>query len=321
MYYTEILKKEKEHNLLEIREDNGVRIFHHHFFDEFSPCIFISCGADPVSPEEHKAIRSRKKDISRFYHAHDSFFLVYVLEGETLEFIEGQPFDVTENDLLLITPYTRHHNIFTADSKILFIHIDSEKFLQSLQPAVMENIFFSDFFCDFLSDSHTRKALLFKDCIPHVNWILELILKEYLSEDLLFNSCIQYLLGTLVIELARSQSYQAQNFSECASPHMKEILLYITKNFRDTSLTQVASHFGYNSAYLSRRIRQSTGKNFGQLITDYKLNLAVIMIRQQNLSIEKIAYSCGYQDISTFYKAFRKKFHCTPKELLIRTES
>lgn len=314
MYYNDIVKKEKQ-NILEVQEDTGVKIFHHHFLNQFSSCIFISSGEDPVSTEDYERICSGEKEISEFYHAHDCFFLVYVLEGKNLEFIEDTSFIVTENDLLLITPYTRHHNIFTSDSKILFIHIDSKQFIQSLLPAVMENIIFSDFFSSFLNDKYVRNALLFKDCIPKVKWILDKLIEEYLSENLLHNSYIQYLLGTLIIELARNQPYLSQNFTGASSACMKEILQYITQNFKTISLTQVASHFGYNPAYLSRRIHKSTGKNFNQLVTDYKLNLAVVLINQQNLSIEEVAYSCGYQELSTFYKAFRKKFHCTPRSL------
>ena len=319
MYFDDIIKKEK-HNILEIQEDTGVKIFHHHFFDQFSSCIFISSGENPVSAEEYERIRSGEKEISEFYHAHDCFFLVYVLEGKNLEFIEDTSLIVTENDLLLITPYTRHHNIFTSDSKILFIHIDPKQFIQSLLPAVMENIIFSDFFSSFLNDKYVRTALLFKNCIPNVKWILDKLIEEYLSEDLLHNSYIQYLLGTLIIELARDQSYLSQNFTGALSVQMKEILQYITQNFKTVSLTQAASHFGYNPAYLSRRIHKSTGKNFNQLVTDYKLNLAIVLIHQQNLSIEEVAYSCGYQELSTFYKAFRKKFHCAPRSLTSHTE-
>lgn len=315
MYYDHIIEKEKKHNTLEIQEDNGVKIFHHNYFDRRSSCIFISGCGEPVTEQMYQEICSGQKEISEFYHAHDCFFLVYVLKGENLEFIEDTPLVVTENDLLLITPYTRHHNIFTSDSKILFIHINPRRFIQLLLPAVMENIVLSDFFSDFLNNRYVKKSLLFKDCISNVKWILDKLMEEYLAEDLLHDSYIQYLLGTLMIELARNQSCLSRNFSDASSARMKEVLQYITRNFKNTSLTRTASHFGYNPAYLSRCIHNFTGKTFRQLITDYRLNLAVILIEQQNISIEEVAYTCGYQEISTFYKAFHKRFHCAPREL------
>ena len=180
---------------------------------------------------------------------------------------------------------------------------------------MLENILFSDFFSDFLVDHHVRKSLLFRDCMDSTRFFLSEIVREYAEETLLFQSRMQYLFAALIIQLARNHTFQSNHFSDASTDKMKEVLQFITENYQDVTLDVAAKHFGYHPAYLSRRIRQYSGRTFTQLLTDYKLTRAAILIREHRLSIEEVAFACGYNEASTFYKAFTKKYHCAPRSL------
>lgn len=298
---------------IKITEDNGVKIFHMPFREKG---ISITDSGKPCSQEEFDQALRCELDLSDRYHAHNCFFLVYVISGCNLEIVEGKPIMVTENDLLMLTPYTQHFDVHTEGSEIIFFHIDPLTLFHVVQPAVLENILFSDFFSDFLVDHYVRNSLLFQDCIDTVRFYLDEIIREYIDEQILYQSRMQYLFAAIIIQLARKHTFQASHFSDAMTDRMKSVLQYITDHYKDVTLDTAAKHFGYHPAYLSRRIRQYSGRTFSQLLTDYKLARAALLIREHRLSIEEVAFACGYNEPSTFYKAFTKKYHCAPRSLI-----
>lgn len=313
--YDRIEKQQVAEKNIRMSSDKDVITFHANFRDA-SESILITTGGAPCSDIAYQNALAGIHDYQDHLHVHDCFFISYVVRGENLEIVEGTPMLMTENDLLLLTPYTRHHNYHTADSRILFFHVNPDALYYTILPAVRSNILFADFFSDFLTDRYVRKSLFFPDCMKDVEPVLTEIVEEFVSRRELSAPYIQYLLGILMIRLARNSSYHARHFSDSMSEKMKEVVQYITAHYREITLEDTARHFGYNSAYLSRKIRQFSGKTYGQLLTDYRLNMAAIQIREGKLSIEELAYESGYNDISTFYKAFRRKYGCSPRELI-----
>lgn len=315
-----ILSDVESSNRVRIRNENGVRIFNIDF-GENSNSIYISRGGDACTKQEYEhALNGEIKTYRDFYHAHDCFFIVYVEKGENLEIIEDVPYPMTQNDLIILTPFTRHHNYHTDESRVLFIHVKEDQLIKILLPAIMENALFSQFFSDFIADRYIRKALLFENCREFAEPIIKSILSEYVEKSPLTNTMILYLLGILIITLARLNTYREKNYASQSSERMDQILSYITEHYQDITLTDAAEKFGYNPAYLSRRIREYSGRTFKQLLTDYRLNMSLLMLSEGQKTVDEIAWDCGYQDLSTFYKAFKARYHCAPKEMLTKLQ-
>lgn len=73
-----------------------------------------------------------------------------------------------------------------------------------------------------------------------------------------------------------------------------------------------------NHTTLTTKIKKATGLTFSEYIGTLRLEAAAGMLLDGNETIERIAYSCGYKDKSTFYRAFSKKYGCSPKEYRIK---
>ena len=120
LQYQEIINKIGNPSI-ETISNNDVKIFH---LTQSKGGITITDSGNAYTDEEFEKAQNGLIDFSDNFHAHDSFFLIYVLKGCNLEIVEGEPIMVTSNDLLMLTPYTQHHNVRTASSQVLFIHID-----------------------------------------------------------------------------------------------------------------------------------------------------------------------------------------------------
>lgn len=88
------------------------------------------------------------------------------------------------------------------------------------------------------------------------------------------------------------------------------IMNYLVANIQDVSLEKMAQHFGSQSKYLSRLIKQLFDQTFSQLKTKTRVSISKSLFKLTTKSIEEISENVGYPTVSSYYRAFRM----TPSE-------
>lgn len=75
---------------------------------------------------------------------------------------------------------------------------------------------------------------------------------------------------------------------------------------------------GTNTTYLSNAINACAGKNFRQLVNDYRINYALyLMTKDEDLSsIRGLHLRCGFSSVSVFYDAFKRRTGSSPLQML-----
>lgn len=87
---------------------------------------------------------------------------------------------------------------------------------------------------------------------------------------------------------------------------------YIREHLLDgVTLSSAAAFAGYSESHFSRRFQQLTGVSFRSYLEDAKMNTARKMLIE-GLSLWEISQALGYDGISSFSRAFKRKFHQTP---------
>ena len=92
------------------------------------------------------------------------------------------------------------------------------------------------------------------------------------------------------------------------------ILRFLETHFATLTVEELAAQFGYSTRQIIRIIHSVTGKSFSQIQTDLRMQKAVRMLTSKTASMESISAETGFANLSSFYRAFKKYFHCTPKE-------
>lgn len=88
---------------------------------------------------------------------------------------------------------------------------------------------------------------------------------------------------------------------------------YIREHFeKDISLEHLCTHFYCSRATLTNSFRQVFGKSIHQYLTEVRLEHAMKLLQNHALSINSIAYECGFHDQNYFTKAFKKHQGITP---------
>lgn len=79
----------------------------------------------------------------------------------------------------------------------------------------------------------------------------------------------------------------------------------------DLSITMAAISLGIPSRTLQKHL-QICGTNFSTLLQNTRLAHAQHLLVNSHRCIEDICYNCGFQDLSTFYRAFKARYGIAP---------
>lgn len=96
--------------------------------------------------------------------------------------------------------------------------------------------------------------------------------------------------------------------------HLIQIIYdYIDKNYPDNiGLTTLSEYVNRNPSYLSRFIKQNTNKNFSQILTERRIEVAKNMLRNTNYKIPQIAEKVGYPNVRYFSRVFNTQVSMSP---------
>lgn len=100
------------------------------------------------------------------------------------------------------------------------------------------------------------------------------------------------------------------------SPIIQRILKIIERDLATHhSLKTLADELNMNSAYLGQLFQKEVGLNFNQYCHHLRMKCANEQIVQSTNKISDIAQSLGYEDVSYFYRLYKKDFGVTPNKV------
>lgn len=88
---------------------------------------------------------------------------------------------------------------------------------------------------------------------------------------------------------------------------------YIRDNIsRELGRDDVAAYVFLNPDYLSRLFKKNTGYSISEYIFKVRMSVACELLTKTDLSVSKVAMSCGYTHLAHFSKMFKKETGMTP---------
>lgn len=87
---------------------------------------------------------------------------------------------------------------------------------------------------------------------------------------------------------------------------------YIQMNYSTVTLEDMAREFHLSSPYLSKYIKDKSGKTFGEHVAAIRMKRAKTLLKNGNMTVENIAEAVGYPNVEHFIRLFKKNFQMTP---------
>ena len=99
------------------------------------------------------------------------------------------------------------------------------------------------------------------------------------------------------------------------SPTIRKAMEFIRINLNHSLSLNSISKILYISSYeLSRQFKKETGETITDYINKKRINVAVFILENENISITDISYMVGFNDVNYFTKVFKKLKGITPSE-------
>lgn len=119
---------------------------------------------------------------------------------------------------------------------------------------------------------------------------------------------------------ARLQSHLLREIEKpdfiVADPFLEQVIQSINQNLDNNvfDVNQLCNEVNVQRSQLYKKVKSLTSKTPLELITEIRLNEATKLLRNPNIRINEVAFSCGFSDSNYFSKVFKKHLGMTPRE-------
>lgn len=251
-------------------------------------------------------------------HRHDFIELTYVYGG-ICEFVMPGKEMVTlhKGDLILLSTHTDHQfHVDDDDSIVYHIAVRRSTFDKAFMSLLKGEDILSQFFSRIIYGTAPGAYILFQVAGDQK---IEALFLEMMAEMHNTHSTAKRMLNIyfewLCVYLIRNYAYKIW-VEDTNNQHvdMVKILQYMRDHYREISLEETAQKFNYSQSYLSKIIKKYTGKTYGKLVREIRMQKACELLKNGSLSGSDIACAVGYQDASSFYRSFKNTYQMTPAQ-------
>ena len=256
------------------------------------------------------------KDTSRrefHYHYHDFHKILILLGGDVTYCIEGRTYQLAPGDIVLVNAGEVHKPEIHSD-------LPYERIILYVSPDFLTEYAGED--CDL--------SFCFKQAYREQAHILRLqdskggrlgasirALDASLNDDD-YAAALRHRLLFLefMIQLNRAALHHHIEFvgDSASNEKILSILTYLNAHLtEDLSIDDLASRFYLSRSYLMHTFKEQTVYTIGGYLLTKRLFLAKELIAA-GTPITEVCYSCGFQNYSTFSRAYKKSFGESPRD-------
>lgn len=255
-------------------------------------------------------------------HRHQFVEIVYILSGEATHTVGDREYTVKSGDVVVINCNVPHK--FTANTAAgeLFVAYDLMFGLQFIDPTAGNDATF-----ETLQDSFLFGALFPGEAaLPDIH----ISGKRYGSYGDLFTRIYHALKGKEqgYIELSRAYVIELivkilkdmgrDGSKELTSENKKAVfsaISYMERRYNTPlDLEDIAAQVFLSPEYFRKLFKKMTGESVRTYLHGLRVDEACRLLTVTDMSIQDISIAVGYQDMKSFYQAFKQKTGKTPKE-------
>lgn len=246
------------------------------------------------------------------FHYHDFDKIIIFLSGKVDYHIEGRAYELQPYDIVLVNHNEIHRPLI--DTRVPY-----ERIIVYLSPGFLSAYKTDtyDLASCFEKAGETQSHVLRmrnpsrRSLFGTMRRLEEASTRDGYAGELY----CQVLFLEFLIQLNRTAQNQKLEYPD--TPHsdhrILEIMDYIRENLSEPlSVEQIAAQFHFSRYHLMRLFKQETGCTLSRYITSKRL-LAARELLGSDLPVTDICYRCGFQNYSTFSRAYKSEFHESPR--------
>lgn len=251
-------------------------------------------------------------------HVHNWIEINYMYSGCCSQIINDTSYVLKKGQVVLIDTDTPHATAMLGEDDIMVSLLINKDYLTSnffnrfSEDSILSSFFINsinkntnhDNYIVFHSERSRKLPLFFNELIceiydPSIN-----------SADIV-NSLFTLVLCELINVYEKDMELENLDMNRNS---ISPILRFIEGSYATCTLESTAQFFNMNPNYLTTLLKQRTGHSYKELVQHQRISKAAQLLKNTNSSVTEIANTIGYENISFFYKKFKERYGCSPKE-------
>ena len=251
-------------------------------------------------------------------HRHNYVELVYMCAGQTTHIIdERENIVLREGDLLFLNQNVWHEILPAAEEDLAVNFIILPEFFNRPVSMIERENVLRDFLVSTLSGETGLSGYLHiraKGIVPVEN-LIESMIWTLMDGRPGINAITQTSMGLLLMNLFQfADSINRDNPNQMEENLIFSVLRYIETHYRAGTLSEISAALHQSDYFISRLLKKRLGQNFKELLQARKLQQAAYLLENTGLSVDAVIERIGYDNSSYFYRKFRERYDCSPKE-------
>jgi AraC-like DNA-binding protein len=273
-----------------------------------------------VKPQNSFSIRHDILPTFRgIWHYHPELELHYVIKGEGVRFIGDNISNFSAGEVLLLGENLPHcwrckEEYFQQDSglnvEVIVIHFLPDclgRYLLNLPEAYLLPKLFEKAKSGIIVNGEARNKLtaLMRQAVDATNLdrvIVLLSILKVLAENEEYDS----------ITLAHNEFHQS---NESDTIRLNKVCSYTLANYKkEIGLQEIAAIGNLSVTSFCRYFKLMTKKTYSDFLTEIRISHACRFLIEDKLPTEVLCFECGFNNVSNFYRHFKKVTDMTPLE-------
>lgn len=268
-------------------------------------------------PEIHNGFEAfyscSKKMEAWEFHCHDFYeFYIHLNHGQYFA-VDNDMYQLEPDQIFILPPFCMHGLSGLGvmnDYERAYVNIT----LDALRLLGCEQIDLDRFFRSRTSRGMNCFHLTRKQAKMLVGWVRELQENQNASRDLVRLRNYAVLLNFLTTICDIVGRSEAQTETVMPNSIMQKVLIYINSNYtQPMKIADIARRFNISVSYLSHEFARYTNRSIYEYILYRRVMLAKEMMHTE-VSLNSIAYQCGFNDYSNFLRMFSKIVGLSPRQ-------
>ncbi|MHB8062461.1 MAG: AraC family transcriptional regulator [Ruminiclostridium sp.] len=253
-----------------------------------------------------------KKNIQFEHHYHDFNKIIILIFGDVIYNIEGKAYKLKPWDILLVPSNEVHKPIIHAEKEYERIVIwINDTFLKEHGNAQNDLLT-----CFNLARENKHLIRLGQNSLDSIKSILAMIELELKNKqfgaDVLGNALfVQFMVYINRLQLKPDK--HIENIEIEFDEQIQKVIQYINSNLEsDLNIAALSARFYVNKYYLMHKFKNNTGYSIHSYVNNKRMQKCVTSIKA-GVSPSQAATECGFNDYSSFVRAFSKMFGASPR--------
>lgn len=244
-------------------------------------------------------------------HWHPEMEILYILNGSATVRMKDRKYYLRPLDLIVIDSSVIHDVVYALPQTMgICIHI-SKSYVRRFLP----DIELMQFVCPPDRMDYKKEKSYLRLC-QYLKDLTVLYFEQKPSYPLSSNAMLLQILAALVDDFSVPAGEKLEISGVDNLVRVEQIFQFVESHYKEQiSLQDAADELGLTKEYFCRFFRSSTGMTFLQYVNQVRLGHIYQDLLCAEGSVQEIMEKHGMYNVKLFYRLFKERYGCTPREM------